>query len=70
MNGFNPRAFAINMLNRNPNIANNPTAQQYMQVIQNGDSKLGSEIAQNICNAYGMSPQEALNQAKKKFGLP
>ena len=70
MNGFNPRAFAINMLNRNPNVANNPTAQQYMQVIQNGDSKLGSEIAQNISNAYGVSPQEALNLAKKKFGLP
>lgn len=70
MNGPNLRAFALNMISRNPNVANNPTAQQYIQVIQNGDNEQGAMIAQNICNSYGVTPQEALNMAKKKFGLP
>lgn len=43
---FNPGQFAINMLNQNPQVANNPRAQELLQVIQNGDSAKGDQIAQ------------------------
>ena len=36
---FNPGQFAINMLNQNPQVANNPRAQELLQVIQNGFPK-------------------------------
>lgn len=42
---FNPGQFAIDMLNRNPQVANNPRAQDLLQVIQNGDSVKGEQIA-------------------------
>lgn len=41
---FNPGQFAINMLNQNPQVANNPRAQELLQVIQNGDSAKGEQI--------------------------
>lgn len=64
------RQFALNMLQRNPNVANNPQAQGYLEVIQNNDSEKGQQIAENICKSYGMTKEEALNRAKQFFGLP
>lgn len=61
--------FALSMISRNPNIANNPRAQEYIEVIRSGDSVRGQQIANNICNSYGVSPQDATNQAKKFFGI-
>lgn len=64
------RQFALNMIQRNPKIANNPQAQGYLEVIQNNDSQKGRQIAENICKSYGMTKEEALNRAKQFFGLP
>lgn len=61
--------FAMNLIKNNPNIANNPNAQHYIEVIQSGDSKQGEEIANNLCQTMGMTKEEAINQAKKKFGF-
>lgn len=52
-NNMNMRNMALNLLAQNPNIANNPNAQEFIQVIQNGDSKRGQEIAENLCRSYG-----------------
>lgn len=67
---MDPRQMAMNLIANNPNIANNPQAQSYLQVIQNGDAQRGQQIADNICQSLGMSRDEALRQAKRYFGLP
>lgn len=69
-NGRGIMGFALNMLANNPNIANNPQAKQWMQVIQSGDAQQGQQIADNICRSYGLSREDAIMQAKRFFNLP
>ena len=67
---FDPRQMAMNLISQNPNIANNPNAQELIKVIQNGDSARGQQIADNLCQTYGISIDEALKNAKSFFHLP
>lgn len=62
--------FAMSMINKNPAIQNNPQAMELISVIQSGDSARGEQIAQNLCNTYGVSKETAIAQAKQYFGLP
>lgn len=64
------RAFALQMLQRNPTIASNPQAQSMLQVIQNGDNQQGEQIARNLCQTMGITPEEATKQAKGFFHIP
>lgn len=57
------------LMANNPAIANNPNAQNYLNVIQNNDSVKGEQIANNMCQSMGMSREEALARAKAFFGL-
>lgn len=61
--------FAMGMLQRNPKVANNPQFQNYISVIQSGDSAKGAEIARNICASYGKTPEEASAEARRFFGI-
>lgn len=67
---FDIRSMALSLISRNPEIASNPQAQNLIGVIQNGDSKKGEEIARNLCNTYGVTPEQAFTQAKNFFGFP
>lgn len=67
---FDPRQMAMNILSQNPNIANNPNAQEFIKVIQNGDSARGQQIADNLCQSFGMTRDEALKNVKSFFHLP
>ena len=67
---LNPMQIALGLISRNPQIANNPQAQQYIDVIRNNDEQQGRTIAQNICNAYGITPDQAIKQARQFFGIP
>lgn len=67
---MNPREFALNLLRNNPQVRNNPNASELISVIESGDSTRGAQIAENLCKTYGVTPQEALNQASGFFGLP
>lgn len=62
--------FALNMINSNPQIANNPNAREFLNVIRNGDDARGRQIAQNLCDSYGITPDQAVQQAKQFFNLP
>lgn len=62
--------FAMNMIRQNPNIVNNPNSQSMLNVIQSGDNEKGEQIARNLCNTYGISPEQAIMQAKQFFRLP
>ncbi len=61
--------FAMNLINRNPKVAKNPVAQQLIGVIQNGSEEQGQAIAENLCNSYGVTKEQALADAKKFFGI-
>lgn len=62
--------FAMNLIQKNPTVANNPDAQNLLNVIQSGDSAKGQQIAENLCETYGVSKEDALAQAKKFFNIP
>lgn len=64
---FNLQAFAMNLLKNNPKIANNPQAQNFIDVIQRGDAEQGEEIANNLLNTFGVSKEEGIQQAKNFF---
>ena len=55
------QALEHNVLQRNPN------ARSMIQVIQNGDAKKGEEIARNLCDTYGIKPEDAVQQARSFF---
>lgn len=65
----NVKNFAMNLIRNNPQIANNPNANEMLNVIQNGDNARGQQIAENLCKTYGMTPEQALSQAKQFFGI-
>ena len=66
---FNPINFAMQMIQSNPNITNNPQAKHMIDVIQSGNAEEGQKIANNLLQTYGVSKDEALNQAKGFFNL-
>ena len=61
--------FALGMISKNPQIANNPNAQEMINVIQSNDFKRGQQIAQNLCKSNGITPEEAVKQARGFFGF-
>lgn len=67
--GNNLQQLAMNMLASNPRIANNPNAMAMVNAIKNNDSQTGQQIAQNLCKSYGVTEEQALNDAKRFFGL-
>lgn len=60
---------AMNMMARNPRLANNPQAAHMLQVIQSGDSIEGQKIAENLLNSYGVSKEQGIQQAMQFFGF-
>ena len=64
------RAFALDLIARNPQVVQNPNAQAMLDVLQRGDAKQGREIASNLCKSYGVTPDQAVAQAKQFFHLP
>lgn len=63
------RELAINLISQNPRFANNPQAQNYLRVIQSSDAQQGEQIARNLCQTYGMTPDQAVQQARTFFNL-
>lgn len=63
----NPMSMLLNMAMQNSNIANNPRAQEMLQVIQSGDVQKGQQIAMNLCKTYGVSKEQAVGMAAEYF---
>ncbi len=63
----NPMSMLLNMAMQNSNIANNPRAQEMLQVIQSGDAQKGQQIAMNLCKTYGVSKDQAVSMATEYF---
>ena len=61
--------FALGMIDRNPNIQNNPNAKNMIEVLRSGDANRGEQLAANICESMGISKEDAVSQARGFFGL-
>lgn len=64
---ISPMQFLQNAMRQNPNIANNPQAQNYLNVLQSGDSQKGQQIAENLLKTYGMTKEQGLSQVRQFF---
>lgn len=58
-----------NLLQNNPNIQQNPQAQNMIDAIKNNDSVKGEQIANNLLQTYGVSKEDALKRAQHFFKL-
>lgn len=65
-----PIEFALNLIKNNPQFANNPLAQNYLQILESGDSAKGQELANNLLETHGVEREEAVKQAKNFFHIP
>lgn len=66
---MNVQQLAMTLIRQNPNVAHNPQAQEMLGAIENNDSVKGKAIAQNLCNTYGVTRDQAVAQAKRYFGI-
>lgn len=53
---------------RNPQMGSK-TAQEFLQVINSNDSQRGAQIAEQLCKTYGVTPEEAVRQARQFFHI-
>lgn len=61
---------AMNRISSDPRMQNNPQAREFMNIMRSGDAARGEAMARNLCNSYGVSQQQALQQAKQFFRIP
>lgn len=66
---FNPQQFALNMLTQNSNLKNNQMALQAIDILQRNDERAGIEMANNLCQTYGITKEDALGRAKQFFNI-
>ena len=64
------KSFAMNLISQNPQIMKNPNAKSMLDVVQNNDQQQGEQIARNLCQSYGITPEQAIQQAKQFFHIP
>lgn len=65
----NLMGFALDMIQHNPALQNNPNAREMIDVIKSGDVDRGQQIARNLCNTYGVKPEDAIAQARSFFHM-
>ena len=65
----NLKDFALGIIGSNPQIAQNSNAQQMIDVIKRGDAQKGQQIAKNLCDTYGVKPEQAIQQARSFFHM-
>lgn len=59
----------LQQIKSNANFKDNPMAQGMIDVIESGDAKKGEQMALNLCETMGVSPDDAIKQAKRFFNI-
>lgn len=65
----NLQQLTAGLIARNPQVANNPQAQQYLQLIQSGDNARMKDVVANVAQTYGMTQEQMAEDALRFFGL-
>lgn len=66
---MDPKALVNQLLSQNPNMKQNANAMAMANAILNNDEKAGIELATNILNMHGLSREEGIEFAKRKFNI-
>lgn len=61
--------FARNVINQNPQIANNPNNKPLIDAIMSGNNEQCMKVAQDICNANNVLPSQVMNMAQQFFNI-
>lgn len=67
MNKPNIYDFAASLVQNNPNIANSPMGQNFIEALKNRDSQKGEEIANNILQNQGLDRDSAMNDIRQNI---
>lgn len=60
---------ALQQIKSNSQFKDNPMAQGMLDVIESGDAKKGEQMALNLCETMGVTPEKAIKQAKQFFHI-
>lgn len=61
--------FALQMMLKNSNAQNTPMGREFMDILQSGDEQRGIQLANNLCQTYGESKENAINKARNFFHI-
>lgn len=64
-----PKEILMEFLKKNPNVANNPQMQSYIDALNSGDQQRIKELGMNICNSFGVTPDQARTETMRFFGI-
>lgn len=67
MTSGNPQQAIQNIIEKNPNIQNNPLAQNAIKMYQNGDTRGLQNMAENMCKERGITVDQAKQQVMSMF---
>lgn len=67
MNQQQMQAFLQQAIQANPQMANNPQAQNIIQVLMSGDAQAGEQLARNLAQSMGVQPQDLAQQSMNYF---
>ena len=67
--GIDIRSIAINIIDKNPALANNPRNKALIDAIRSGNNEQGEKIARDICAAQGKSEEQATQEARNFFHM-
>lgn len=59
----------LSRIEASPQYASNPNAKAMVECIRSNDSQRGREIASNLCQTYGITPEQAVQRARGMFGI-
>jgi hypothetical protein len=62
MTSGNPQQAIQSIIENNPNVQNNPLAQNAMKMYQNGDTRGLQNMAENMCKERGITVDQAKQQ--------
>lgn len=57
---LNPKQLAMTMLQKNPEKANSPMGQQFLQALNAPDEQAGISMANDILRTYGKTKEQGL----------
>lgn len=64
---MHPIDLALRQLEQRPDVASNPIAREWLEVVRTGDAQRGEEIARNLCSNSGVTVQQAMEEARRFF---
>jgi hypothetical protein len=67
MTSGNPQQAIQSIIENNPNVQNNPLAQNAMKMYQNGDTRGLQNMAENMCKERGITVDQAKQQVLGMF---